>query len=51
MENRNIDKKAPKIIGGYTGKVRSSNLELLRIIAMLTIVAHHSVINSGITEY
>ena len=27
---------------------RSSNLELLRIIAMLVIVAHHYVVNSGL---
>lgn len=32
-------------------KVRSSNLELMRIIAMLAIVAHHSVVNSGIADY
>ena len=31
-------------------KERSSNLELLRIIAMLSIVAHHYVVNSGVTE-
>ena len=36
--------------GGYSHKERNSNLELLRIIAMLAIVAHHSVVNSGITE-
>jgi hypothetical protein len=39
--------------GGGTPKgPRSSNLELLRIIAMLTIVAHHYVVNSGVqTNY
>ena len=31
-------------------KQRLSNLELLRILAMLFIVAHHSVVNSGIAE-
>lgn len=31
------------------GKERSSNLELYRIICMLLIVAHHSVVNSGLT--
>ncbi len=36
--------------GGYFHKERDSNLELLRIIGMLAIVAHHSVVNSGITE-
>lgn len=29
-------------------KVRSSNIELFRIVAMLTIVAHHFVVNSGL---
>lgn len=29
---------------------RESNLELLRIVAMITIVAHHYVVNSGITN-
>ena len=33
-----------------TKKQRSSNLELLRIISMLAIVAHHFVVNSGITS-
>lgn len=33
-----------------TPKVRSSNLELLRIIAMLSIMASHSVINAGIPD-
>lgn len=28
---------------------RSSNLELMRIILMLIIIAHHYVVNSGIT--
>lgn len=31
-------------------KERSSNLELLRIILMFVIIAHHYVVNSGITE-
>lgn len=30
-------------------KERESNLELLRIIAMLAIIAHHYVVNSGVT--
>lgn len=29
---------------------RQSNIELLRIIGMLLIVAHHYVVNSGIME-
>ncbi len=29
---------------------RSSNLELFRIITMLLIIAHHYVVNSGLTE-
>lgn len=32
------------------GKTRSSNIELLRIITMLVIVAHHYVVNSGIGD-
>ena len=32
-----------------TQKVRNSNLELYRIIVMLSIVAHHYVVNSGLT--
>lgn len=30
-------------------KERQSNLELLRIITMLAIIAHHYVVNSGVT--
>lgn len=33
-----------------TVKTRNSNLELLRIILMLFIIAHHYIINSGIVE-
>lgn len=35
---------------GASGKSRSSNLELLRIVAMLLIIAHHFVVNSGVTN-
>lgn len=38
------DKHIEKVV-----KVRSSNLELYRIICMLLIVAHHYVVNSGLT--
>lgn len=31
-------------------KIRSSNLELFRIITMIMIVAHHYVVNSGLTD-
>ncbi len=31
-------------------KVRDSNIELFRIFLMLMIIAHHYVVNSGITE-
>lgn len=37
-------------MGGIGSKVRSSNLELYRIIVMLLIVAHHYVVNSGLME-
>lgn len=30
--------------------VRQSNLELLRILAMLLIIAHHSIVNSGVSD-
>ncbi len=32
------------------GGTRSSNLELFRIITMLVIIAHHYVVNSGLTS-
>lgn len=32
-------------------KERSSNFELMRIIMMIAIIAHHYVVNSGITSY
>lgn len=32
------------------GKVRESNIELLRIVMMLVIVLHHYIVNSGITD-
>lgn len=35
---------------GEVEKVRSSNLELYRILVMLLIVAHHYVVNSGLVE-
>ena len=31
-------------------RTRNSNIELLRIIMMVVIVAHHYVVNSGITD-
>ena len=34
----------------YSHKPRSSNLELYRIICMIMIVAHHYVVNSGLTD-
>ena len=34
----------------YKAKVRDSNIELFRIFLMLMIIAHHYVVNSGITE-
>ena len=33
-----------------SGTVRNSNLELFRILLMLMIIAHHYVVNSGLTE-
>ena len=32
------------------GGVRSSNIELFRILSMLMIVAHHYVVNSGLID-
>lgn len=37
-------------MGGNQPKIRESNLELFRIITMLLIVAHHYVVNSGLTS-
>ena len=42
-------KSFEKFRGGYQSSSRSSNLELFRIITMLLIVAHHYVVNSGLT--
>ena len=36
--------------GGYKPSVRNSNIEFFRIITMLLIVAHHYVVNSGLTS-
>lgn len=47
----NTIEESGKIPASIKKKVRSSNLELLRILAMFTIVAHHSVVNSGIEEW
>lgn len=44
------DKKYHPQVGVSSIKVRSSNLELYRIICMLMIVAHHYVVNSGLDE-
>lgn len=35
----------------YKAKVRDSNIELFRIFLMFMIIAHHYVVNSGITEF
>lgn len=43
--------KSHKLCGGGTlQSQRDSNLELFRIITMLLIIAHHYVVNSGLTE-
>lgn len=34
----------------FRGGVRSSNIELFRILSMLMIVAHHYVVNSGLID-
>ncbi len=44
-----MDNEVRKLGGGDTPKPRNSNLELFRIITMLLIVAHHYVVNSGLT--
>lgn len=38
-----------KKVLGFGGGIRQSNLELYRIVCMLLIVAHHCVVNSGLT--
>ncbi len=47
MKDSTLEKVSPK---QELGKVRESNLELYRIIVMLLIVAHHYVVNSGLTS-
>ena len=44
----NINMTTNSVMGGV--KIRRSNLELYRIIVMLLIVAHHYVVNSGLTD-
>ena len=44
----NINMTTASVMGGK--KIRRSNLELYRIIVMLLIVAHHYVVNSGLTD-
>ena len=46
LEMDEIAVKANKFGGG----VRSSNIELFRILSMLMIVAHHYVVNSGLID-
>ena len=48
VEKRSAKQRRPA--AGVSGKSRSSNLELLRIVAMLLIIAHHFVVNSGVTN-
>lgn len=44
-----VEKYPPQDHGIGGAKHRNSNLELYRIICMLMIVAHHLVVNSGLT--
>ena len=43
------DQKLDNLGSTAMKKVRSSNLELFRIISMLLIIAHHYVVNSGLS--
>ena len=45
-----MEKDSPALCGEDNRQKRSSNFELLRILTMLCIIAHHYVVNSGITE-
>ena len=47
--NNNIEYKVNNMGGVSLKTPRSSNLELFRIVCMLMIVAHHYVVNSGLT--
>lgn len=47
MEER--QKSIPVHDSGIDSKLRESNIELFRIVTMLVIVAHHYVVNSGLT--
>lgn len=42
--------KRQQVTQNFRGGTRSSNLELFRIITMLVIIAHHYVVNSGLTS-
>ncbi len=44
-----LSKQSPQYTPKNPKKERSSNLELFRIITMLLIIAHHYVVNSGLT--
>lgn len=48
--DKNLKNISNKLGGAILTKPRSSNLELYRIVCMLMIVAHHYVVNSGITS-
>lgn len=49
--DKNLKNISNKQGGAILTKPRSSNLELYRIVCMLMIVAHHYVVNSGITSH
>lgn len=53
VETEKANKYPSEIWGAVTNSIqrkeRNSNLELFRIVVMLTIVAHHYVVNSGLT--
>ena len=50
LENRMpIESKQLEPIMGSKTIMRNSNIELLRIVAMLAIIAHHYVVNSTVT--
>lgn len=47
MNRKAVNRNLVQIPGGVL-KERNSNFELLRIISMLLIIAHHFVVNSGV---
>ncbi len=51
MEENRVRSANSAAASGYAPAKRQSNLELLRIVGMLLIIAHHYVVNTGIMDH